>query len=342
MDPPPIPSLAHLGWDDRLVALFADHVDAGRRPARVARADRGRWTTFGVEGEARLGAARTLPEVPVVGDWVAVDETGVVAVVPRRSAFVRAAAGEDTAAQVLAANIDVAYIAVPIDRDVNLRRLERFLALGWESGATPVVVLTKTDLCPDPAAAYEAAASVSLGVDVEQVSGLTGVGVTELVRHLLVDGRQGTGVLLGPSGAGKSTLLNRLCGVELMAVAAARRDGKGRHTTTHRELFVLPGGGSLIDTPGLRGVALWDADEGIERAYPDVEGLLGGCRFDDCAHEREPGCALQAAVADGRLDADRLASWHKLRRELANRKDRARSRRAIPPKRSKMGPEPRL
>lgn len=280
------------------------------------RADRGGWTIVSAEGEAQVGAARALPETPVVGDWVATDDTGVLAVLPRRSAFVRASAGRETAAQVLAANIDVVYNVVPIDRTVNLRRLERFLALSWESGATPVVVLTKADLCPDPSAAVDDAAGVALGVDIELVSALTGAGMADVVRHLHADDRQGTGALLGPSGAGKSTLLNRLCGTELMAVAAARRDGKGRHTTTHRELFVLPGGGSLIDTPGLRGIALWDAEEGVERTYPDVEELLGGCRFSDCAHEQEPGCGLTTAVADGRLDADRLASWHKLRREL--------------------------
>jgi ribosome biogenesis GTPase len=226
----------------------------------------------------------------------------------------RKVAGDETAAQVVAANVDVAFVVTALP-DVNPRRLERYLALAWESGAVPVIVLTKTDLSDDVAAQITTAQALAPGVDVIALSSVTGVGVDALDR-LLQPGR--TAVLLGPSGAGKSTLVNRLLGADRIRTAEVREDGKGRHTTTHRELFRLPGGALLIDTPGMRELQLWDADAGLSAAFSDIYVLSDECRFRDCRHETEPGCAVRAAVEAGQLPAARLEHWRQLERELAH------------------------
>ena len=276
------------------------------RHARVARADRGVVTVLPPEGPARVAVPHHL--TPVVGDWVAVggDPPAVVEILPRRSALTRASAGARTEAQVIAANVDVVFVVVGLDRPLRLRRLERTLAVAWSSGAVPVVVLTKADACPDVGDAVVQAQSVALGTTVLAVSSLTGEGLDEV--RSLVAGQ--TVVMLGPSGAGKTTLINALTGSDL-ATADVRSDGKGRHTTVAGELVALPEGGVLLDTPGLKTMGLWDDGEGVEAAFADIGELAAGCRFDDCAHGAEPGCA----VRDG-VDPDRLASWHKLQREL--------------------------
>ncbi|MEU6158497.1 ribosome small subunit-dependent GTPase A [Streptomyces sp. NPDC047130] len=256
---------------------------------------------------------------PCTGDWVAVRPAGaatsatVVEVLERRTAVVRSTSSRTSQAQVLAANVDTVAVAVSLADPLKLGRIERMLALAWESGAVPVVVLTKADRCTDPASAAAEVAEVAPGAEVLVTSATTGEGLDVLTAVL-----SGTVVLLGPSGAGKSTLGNRLLGEDLLATGAVRGgDGKGRHTTAWRELLPLPHGGVLLDTPGLRGVGLHDADEGLEQTFAEITELADDCRFADCAHATEPGCAVMAAVEEGRLDQRRLDSYHRLRRENA-------------------------
>ncbi len=306
--------LAGLGWDDDWAAALADHRGPPLFPGRVSRTDRGVCTVL-TPDVVRVATGR---HRVATGDWVAIapgDPPCVAAVLPRRGAFMRERAGPETAAQVLAANVDVVFVVGSLIAGFSPRRIERYLTLAWQSAGTPVVVLTKADCCPsdDTVAMAARAQSVAVGVEVHCVSALTGAGIDRLAGHL-APGR--TVALLGPSGAGKSTLVNCLAGAEVMPTAEVRGDGKGRHTTTHRELVVLPGRGLLLDTPGLRGLALWDADEGLSRTFDDVESLTGACRFSDCRHESEPGCAVLGAIEDGSLSEARLASWRKLQREL--------------------------
>src|SRR5205823_14232771 len=229
----------------------------------------------------------------------------------RRSAFLRKRAGLGSGEQVLAANVDTAFLLAGLDDDFSLRRLERYITTAWDSGAAPVVVLTKADLCADVGEAVLSVESVAIGVPVVPVSNVTGEGLDHLTAHLS-PGR--TVVLLGSSGVGKSTLLNRLAGTELMRTAEIAADGTGRHTTTHRELVRLPDGALVIDTPGLRELQFWEGD--VSAAFEEIEALAAECRFRDCAHTREPGCAVLRAVDDGTLELDRLRSWRKLQREL--------------------------
>jgi len=301
-------SLAALGADERLWAYTAD-LPLDHLIGRVTRVDRGRCRVATAGGTYRPHVQESV----AVGDWVIVspDTERVTDVVPRRSALTRRAAGEPTGAQTLAANIDHVLLVHGLDRPVNRRRLERELVLAWDSGAVPIVVLTKADLCADVDAAVATAEAVALGVDVLAVSATDGQGL-ERVRRRVGAGR--TFVLIGASGTGKSTLVNALAGADRLATAEVRAgDRRGRHTTTAGELVVLAGGAILIDTPGIRSVGLWTDgdDDGLASTFADVEELATACRFPDCAHDREPGCA----VRDG-VDEARLASWRRLRREL--------------------------
>jgi ribosome biogenesis GTPase / thiamine phosphate phosphatase len=248
-----------------------------------------------------------------VGDWVVVRDETIQAVLPRRSAFSRKVARAATEEQVLAANVDTVFLVTALNGDLNLRRLERYLALAWESGASPVLVLTKADLCGDVGGALRAVGPVTIGVPTHAISNLTGAGLDELEPHLAP---ARTVALLGSSGVGKSSLANRLLGEELQVTREIAVDGRGRHTTTSRQLVRLPGGALLVDTPGLRELQLWDADEGIHAAFADVDELAGDCRFSDCSHTREPGCAVHAAIDAGRLPLTRLQSYRRLQREL--------------------------
>jgi ribosome biogenesis GTPase / thiamine phosphate phosphatase len=311
-------SLAELGWDDGWSALISDRFPNKSFPARVARADRGASTALAPEAVRVLNGRHPV----ATGDWVVVgpgpmadDPAAVIEILPRRSSFVREQPGRETAAQVVAANVDAVLLVCGLDTAINTRRIERYLTLGWQSGAVPVVVLTKTDCLieDEVAAAVSSVSSVALGVEIHAVSAASGSGVDGLAAAQLARGR--TVALLGPSGSGKSTLVNRLAGADVMATGETRRDGKGRHTTSHRELVVVPGRGLLLDTPGLRGLGLWDADDGLARTFSDVDALIGACRFSDCRHLGEPGCAVLAAVEDGSLADSRLASWRKLQRE---------------------------
>lgn len=317
--------LASYGWDEHFARDFASLRAPGIVPARVIAEHRGRYVVRAADGEraavlaGRLRHhARTREDLPATGDWVAVDDAdgtaAIHAVLPRRGLFRRKAAGDATQAQVLAANVDVAFVAAALPADVNARRIERYLALAWESGAVPVVLLTKADLADDVDAALHGVRAVAPGVDVAAVSSVTREGVDALARWLK-PGR--TAVLLGSSGVGKSTLTNLLLGADALRTGAVRDDGKGRHTTTHRQLVQLRNGALLIDTPGMRELQLWTADAGLESAFADVEALAAQCRFGDCAHDAEPGCAVRAAAESGMLDPARLESWRRLRRELA-------------------------
>ncbi|WP_411151005.1 ribosome small subunit-dependent GTPase A [Streptomyces sp. A30] len=315
--------LAPYGWDDAWADEFAPHEPEGLLPGRVIRVDRGQCDVVTADGIVRADTAFVTPNDPMrvvcTGDWVAVEPAGnpryVRTYLPRRTAFVRSTSSNRSEGQILAANVDHAIVAVSLAVELDLGRIERFLALAWESGAQPVVVLTKADLVPDAATLghlVEDVETTAPGVPVLPVSSLDGAGLEVLVA--VVSG--GTSVLLGQSGAGKSTLANALLGEDVMDVQATRdADGKGRHTTTTRNLLALPGGGALIDTPGLRGVGLWDAESGVGQVFSEIEDLAARCRFHDCAHESEPGCAVLSAIEDGVLPERRLDSYRKLIRE---------------------------
>ncbi|MDL5204526.1 ribosome small subunit-dependent GTPase A [Streptomyces sp. ALI-76-A] len=316
-------ALAPYGWDEAWADAFAPHVPEGLLPGRVVRVDRGQCDVITADGIVRADTAFVTPHDPMrvvcTGDWVAVEPGGnpryVRTCLPRRTAFVRSTSSKRSEGQILAANVDHAIVAVSLAVELDLGRIERFLALAWESGAQPVVVLTKADLVPDAATLAHLVQDVETtapGVPVLPVSAMGGDGLDVLLA--VVGGN--TSVLLGQSGAGKSTLANALLGEEVMDVRATRdADGKGRHTTTTRNLLALPSGGVLIDTPGLRGVGLWDAESGVGQVFAEIEELARRCRFHDCAHESEPGCAVRDAIDSGELPVRRLESYRKLIRE---------------------------
>ncbi|MFE3542227.1 ribosome small subunit-dependent GTPase A [Nocardia sp. NPDC059177] len=306
------------GWTEAVASEYLPLLGA-LVPARIVRMDRSECDVVTPTGPARAACSRDITGL-CTGDWVGLDaERTVRRLLPRRSAIVRSSVSGRSVAQVLASNVDTVLICTAADGDVDLGRLERMLALAWESHAQPVIVLTKADAAEH--IPLDAVRAVAPGVTVLAVSAAAEVGLDVLAAVL-----NGTVALIGPSGAGKSTLANALLGAEVFATNAVRAvDGKGRHTTVHRELRPLPGGGTLIDTPGLRGVGLYDAAEGIGKTFSDIESLAENCRFADCGHETEPGCAIRAALADGTLSERRLTSYRKLAREnewMATRTDK--------------------
>lgn len=314
-------TLASLGWTDQLEAAFTPYAERGFLPARVVAEHRGGYYVRSQLGD-RLAHARgrlrddeIVGGMPAVGDWVAVcdapgERFAIEAVLPRRTRVSRKTPWLKAEEHILVANVDLVLIVSGLDADFNQRRLERYLVAAWDSGADPVIVLTKLDVLDDVDKLAEAE-EVAVGVPVLPVSNVTGEGI-DAVRALLAPAK--TLVLLGSSGAGKSTLANRLAGREVMATGDLRNDGRGRHTTRHRQLLVLPGGAILVDTPGLRELQVWEGD--VDSAFADIAELAAGCRFSDCAHSSEPGCAVQEALANGSLDEDRWASYLRLQREL--------------------------
>lgn len=332
-------NLNDLGWNTFFAHHFEPFVAPGLVPARVAREHTHLYLVIGEEGEFTAEVtgkfrhgAHAKSDFPAVGDWVAIqarpeeDRASIHAVLPRRSAFVRKEAGARTEEQVVAANVNTVFLVCGLDGEFNVRRIERYLTLAWDSGAAPVVVLNKADACPDVGACVEEAEAIAVGAEVLVVSGATGDGVDALRERL---GTGKTAAFLGSSGVGKSTLVNTLLGEARQVTNAVREDDlRGRHTTTHRELIRLPTGGMVIDTPGMRELQLWTTEEGIGRSFNDVEAYAAQCRFSDCHHESEPGCAVRNALESGALDMARWQSYLKLKRELtylARRQDHAAS-----------------
>jgi ribosome biogenesis GTPase len=320
-------TLRSLGWDEYFEDRSEETRSEGLVPARISTQHKGSYTALSELGELNAHVtgrmrydASGAADLPVVGDWVLVEprvEEGsatIKEIVERRTKFSRKVAGFEYDEQVLAANIDSAFLLTSLNSDLNPRRLERYLTMAYANGALPVIVLTKADLCEDVTAGLAAVEPIAIGTPIHVVSALSGEGLDELRSYLA--GNK-TVALLGSSGVGKSTLVNALAGQEILKVQAVREDDeKGRHTTTHRQMVLLPDGGLIVDTPGMREMQLWEASDGLEGSFQDIEALALDCRFRDCRHVSEPGCAIRSAVESGQLDADRLASFEKLQREL--------------------------
>lgn len=320
-------TLEQLGWDASFAEAFAPYRVQGHSIGRVTCEHRDSYTILSEHGELRgelSGAFRhhagQRNELPAVGDWAVMtaleqDGLGVIhAILPRKSCFSRKTAGTATEEQIVAANVDTVFIVTGLDANFNLRRIERALILAWESGANPVVVLSKSDLCEELEERTAEVESVALGVPVLVLSAAEGSGLEQLERYT---GPGMTVALIGSSGVGKSTLTNKLVGRDVQEVNQVSTSvGKGQHTTTRRELLLLPSGGIVIDTPGMRELGIWNGDQGIRETFEDIESLMENCRFRDCSHEDEPGCAVTAAVAAGQLDPARLRNYRKMLREI--------------------------
>ena len=324
--------LASYGWNEQRRQSFQQFAATGLEPARIIIQHRNGYGLITGAGEVsaqlsgRLARESQIGTFPVVGDWVAIAirdnerSATIHNVLPRSSTFTRKVAGNVQAAQIVAANVDVALLVASLNRDLNPRRIERYLATAWESGANPMVVLTKADLCTDISAIQAEIEAIAGGVPVHVVSVVSGMGMAQLAQSF-APGQ--TAVLLGSSGAGKSSLVNALAGKTLMATRSIREgDARGRHTTTHRHLVLLPNGRLLLDTPGMRELGLWDAESGVTATFADIEELVTHCRFGDCTHGTEPGCAVQAALQVGALQPERWNAYQKLRGELATLKRR--------------------
>lgn len=313
------------GWNDEVAA--GRELNTARPPARVIAQHRGEYRLITPWGDATgvapgrmLYRASGRRELPAVGDWVLIEPqtdgpATIVEILPRSTQFVRRKSGTESQEQVVAANVDVAFLVTSLNQELSPRRIERYLVAAREGGVQPVVVLTKLDQCADLEAVLAGVVSVAAGVPVVAVSSVTGEGVDSLRDHL----RPGeTVVLLGSSGVGKSTLVNTLAGEDLLRTQEIRQgDDKGRHTTTHREIFRLPDGVLVLDNPGMRELGLVDAEEGLDETFDDIAEIIAGCRFRDCTHADEPGCAVRPAVESGGISAERWGSYQKLQKEAA-------------------------
>lgn len=320
--------LQQLGWNEQYQTAFEAYAKLGYQAARVALEHTHLYTLYTEHGEL-LGEvsgkyrfeALERGDYPGIGDWVAIQgrpEEGratIHALLPRTSKFSRKVAGSTTDEQIVAANIDTVFLVNALNNDFNVRRVERYLIMAWESGANPVIILSKADLCDDPEAAMAELESVAIGVPIHIVSTFTDTGFDALAPYL-TEGQ--TVALLGSSGVGKSSIINRMLGSEMQKVQGVRDgDDRGRHTTTHRELFLLPNGGMMIDTPGMRELQLWDADEGFSGSFQDIESLIEQCYFSDCTHQNEPRCAVREAIHNGSMDISRFENYNKMKAELA-------------------------
>ncbi len=319
-------NLINLGWNQFFEKQFEPYKPQNLIPARIAREHKNIYIVLDQDGEMLAevsGKFRHLANskggFPAVGDWVGLtrrddNRATIHALLPRQSAFVRKVAGVETEEQVVAANIDTIFIVCGLDSNYRLRRIERYLTLAWESGAVPVILLNKSDICRDLSLRISEVETLAIGVSVHAISATTGAGLDALSQYLK-PGR--TAAFLGSSGVGKSSIINSLLGDERLAVNAVREDdSRGRHTTTSRELLLLPDGGIVIDTPGMRELQVWGDDEGLRQTFDDIEALGVQCRFRDCSHLKEPGCAVRDAIEKGKLDPDRFQSYLKLRKEL--------------------------
>lgn len=321
-------NLEKLGWNEHFETAFSELKKEGYAAGRVALEHKGMYRVFTEYGDLLAEITGNLrfraydrEDFPAVGDWVvlkvrlAEQKATIHEILPRTSKFSRKAAGPDMSEQLVATNINTVFLVNALNRDFNLRRMERYLTITWESGANPVIVLSKADLCEDVEEKVAETESVAFGVPIHVISAANNEGLEALTGYFE---KNETVALLGSSGVGKSTLINRLYGEDVQQVKDIREgDDRGRHTTTHREMISLPGGGILIDTPGMRELQLWEGEESLSHSFNDVEELAEQCRFRDCTHKSEPGCAVQTAIDEGTLAEERFNSYLKLQRELA-------------------------
>ena len=320
-------NLEQFGWSDRYAHSFAPYGQQGLRAGRVAIEYRSTYLLYTEQGEQSAEVtgklrhqATGMQDFPAVGEWVVIQsraaeqQVTIQAILPRTSKFSRKVAGNSAEEQMIATNVDTVFLVSGLDGDLNLRRIERYLILAWESGATPVILLNKADLCPNLDARLAEVEAIALGVPILALSAAQQQGL-ESLKPYLQPGQ--TIALLGSSGVGKSTIVNHLKGEQIQAVQAVRQeDDRGKHTTTHRQLILLPSGALMIDTPGMRELQLWSGTEGLPEAFADIEALAQQCHFRNCQHQQEPGCAIQQALTDGQLDIKRFLNYRKLQREI--------------------------
>ncbi len=321
-------NLQILGWNSFFEESFEEYKQQGFEVARVSLEHKRLYRVLSERGELLAEVSGKLrfqalerQDFPAVGDWVVISarpheqKATIHGILPRKSKFSRKTAGGTSEEQIVAANVDTIFLVNALNADFNLRRIERYVVTSWESGANPVIILSKADLCDDVQEKIGQVETVAFGVPIHAISAEQNIGLEQLTPYLC-EGK--TIALLGSSGVGKSTITNSLLGQVKQEVQTIREgDDRGRHTTTHRELIVLDSGGILIDTPGMRELQLWDANEGLHQSFADIEELFENCRFRDCSHTKEPGCAVQGAISEGKLDKGRYASYVKLQKELA-------------------------